>query len=58
MSVRKGTTIRQALKKAMKTRDLTPNDCIIYIKGRQIIDWNTDTIELRGLEVTENILNV
>lgn len=52
MSVREGMTIRDALNKAMKTRDLTPDNCIVYTETpRIIIDWNTDTSLLSGQEV-------
>ena len=36
----------------MKTRDLTPNDCIIYINGsrQRSLTGTKDTIELRGLK--------
>jgi hypothetical protein len=52
ISVKEGMTIRDALMKAMKTRDLTPSTCVIYTeKPHAIIDWDTDTRFLSGQEV-------
>ena len=50
--IREGVTIQDALRKAMKTRNLTPNSCVVYAESpRSLIEWNTDTTQLSGKEV-------
>ncbi len=50
-------TIREALVKAMKTRNLSPSNCTIFTEHpRMIIDWDTDTSQLDGKEVTHPLL--
>lgn len=56
LHARPGVTIKQALKKAMQTRDLTTNTCIVYVaqqdkSKKMLIDWTTDTILLGGHEL-------
>ncbi len=50
--VREGVAIREALDKAMKTRNLSPSHCTIFTEHpRMLIDWDMDTGQLDGKEV-------
>ena len=48
-------TVKQALKKAMQTRDLSPLQCVAYVcpedKPKMVVDWSTLTTYLAGQEV-------
>ena len=53
---RPGVTIKQALKKAMQTRNVTTSSCVVYVaqKDRKMfLEWNTDTMLLGGEEVRD-----
>ena len=55
--VREGVTIREALVKPMKTRNLSPSNCTIFTEHpRLVIEWDTDTSQLDGKEVTRPLL--
>ena len=49
-------TIKQALKKAMTTRDLTTTQCVPFViqadKPKFMVDWNTSTALLGGQEAS------
>ncbi|XP_064631995.1 serine/threonine-protein kinase B-raf-like isoform X2 [Lineus longissimus] len=51
--VKPGMTVEEALYKAMKRRELSPELCIVYsTEPRAIITWNTDSAVLAGKELT------
>lgn len=52
VKVKAGQTLREALKKAMAIRKLTPEICDVYsLKTRLRIDWDQDIRTLEGHEI-------
>ena len=53
--VKPNQTIKQALKKAMNTRDLSTAQCVVYAlrsdNAKVAVDWTTLTSYLAGSEV-------
>lgn len=53
--VKSNQTIKQALKKAMHTRDLSSAQCVAYVmrpnNAKVAVDWNTGSSFLAGSEV-------
>ena len=48
-----GTTLREALSKAMKMRELTPDMCVVFKRNQSNVKvgWDTDMMYLAGEEV-------
>ena len=54
LHARSGVTLKNALKRAMQTRNLTASSCIVCMpkeNAKVFIDWNSDTTEHIGQEV-------
>ena len=55
VTVKHNQNIKQALKKAMQTRDLTTVQCVVYViqkdRAKVLVDWSTPTAVLGGHEV-------
>ncbi len=53
---KQGTTLRDALAKAMKMRELTPDMCNVYKRNsRNPVPWETDMMYLAGEEICVEI---
>ncbi|XP_072038868.1 serine/threonine-protein kinase A-Raf-like [Amphiura filiformis] len=47
-----GTTLREALSKAMKMRELTPDMCVVFKRNTNVkVGWDTDMMYLAGEEL-------
>lgn len=61
VQVREGLPLRDALAKAMKLRNLTPEMCAVYIKGMEnskyLISWDADISRLECDEISVEILD-
>ncbi|CAK9303727.1 unnamed protein product [Gordionus sp. m RMFG-2023] len=53
-----GTQVREALRKALAFRNLTPERCLIYnYRTKETIPWDTDISSLEGQELTVQIID-
>ena len=51
--VRPGVTLKEALAKALKLRELIAENCAVYrINPRTPVSWDTDIAHLAGLEIS------